>query len=315
MPKNVQKIIPHLWYDTEAREAATFYSSIFPESKVDKVTVLHDTPSGDSDIVPFELWGHKFMAISAGPLFKFNTSISFIVNFDPLFFGKGEKAELDARKKLDHVWEKLSKGGKTLMALDKYPFSERYGWVEDKYGLSWQLMLTDPKGEPRPSIIPSLMFAGKNAGKAKAAMDFYLSVFRNSKPGMMVPYPAGQEPNKEGTVMFADFTIEKEWLALMDSAVAEDAPFNEAISLMVSCKDQAEIDYYWDKLSAVPESEQCGWVKDKFGVSWQVHAADLDEMFKEGTPEQIERLTQTFMPMKKLDLAALKLAYEEALTT
>src|SRR5690625_1322386 len=168
-----QYIIPHLWYDKEAVEAAEFYTSIFPDSKITDVTRIYDTPSGDCDQVSFELWGQKFMSISAGPFFKFNPSISFMVNFDP-------SREKDASKKIEEVWNELSKGGTVLMPLDKYPFSENYGWVQDKYGLSWQLILTDPNGDERPSIIPSLEFVGGKYGKAEEAMTFYLSVFKNS---------------------------------------------------------------------------------------------------------------------------------------
>jgi predicted 3-demethylubiquinone-9 3-methyltransferase (glyoxalase superfamily) len=310
MAAKLQRIVPHLWFDKEAKEAAAFYASVFPESRVLHSATLEGTPGGDADFVAFEIWGHRFEAVSAGPLFKPNPSISFIVNFDPLFFGKGGSAEKDARKQLDEVWSKLSRGGQALMPLDKYPFSERYGWIQDKYGFSWQVMLTDPKGEPRPPIIPSLMFVGKRCGKAGEAIDFWTSVFRNSKRGAFFPCGPGREPDKEGTVMFADFQLEGGWLAAMDSAQEHRFDFNEAVSLMVKCDTQADIDYYWEKLSAVPESEQCGWLKDKFGVSWQVTPAEMDEMMAKASREQLNRLTQAFLPMKKFDLAALKLAYE-----
>src|SRR3989344_603507 len=134
----MQKITPHLWYDKEAREAAEFYTSTFREvfganrgkSEVKNSATLHDTPSGDADVVTIELLGTEFMLLSAGPLFKFNPSISFIVSCD-------EKEEVD------DLWKKLGAGGKVLMELDTYPFSERYGWTEDKYGLSWQIMHTN----------------------------------------------------------------------------------------------------------------------------------------------------------------------------
>lgn len=316
MPSNKQRIVPHLWYDREAEEAARFYASIFPESKVESVVTLEGTPSGDAHIVSFELWGQRFEAISAGPLFKFNPSISFIVNFDPLLFGEDASAKADARRKLDEVWGKLSQGGKALMPLDKYPFSERYGWIQDRYGLTWQLMLTDPEGDPRPPIVPSLLFAGEGYGRAKEAVDFWVSVFRNSKRGISVPYESGgpgQEPNREGAVMFSDFKIENQWLAAMDGDREHGAVFNEAVSLLVLCDGQAEIDYYWEKLSAVPEAEQCGWLKDRFGVSWQVAPADMGDMLRKGTRDQIARLTQAFLPMKKFDLEALRLAYEGVL--
>src|SRR5688572_16947564 len=130
----MQKIVPHLWFDREAKEAAEFYASVFPDSKVTSVYTLHDTPGGDADVVAFEIAGYQFMSISAGPLFKFNPSVSFFLNFDP-------SKDKDAKENLKALWEKLSEGGKVLMELQEYPFSKLYGWLEDKYGVSWQLIL------------------------------------------------------------------------------------------------------------------------------------------------------------------------------
>ena len=299
------KITPHLWFDKESREAAEFYVSAFGNtSKITNITTLHDTPSGDTGAVSFELSGQPFMAISAGPLFKFNPSVSFIVNFDP-------SREENARQNLDALWEKLSARGTALMPLDKYPFSERFGWIEDKYGLSWQLILSNPDGEERPFIVPSLMFVGDVCGKAEEALNFYLSVFKNAKLGSVIRYGKGQEPEKEGTLMFSDFMLEGQWFAAMDSAHEHSFAFNEAISFIVYCDTQGEIDYYWEKLSAVPEAEQCGWLKDKYGLSWQIVPTAMVKMMSRGTRGQIDRVTQAFLPMKKLDLAQLKKAYED----
>jgi len=306
----MQKIIPHLWFNKEAKEAAQFYTSLFPESKITHTSLLRNTPSGDCDIVSFELWNQKFMAISAGPLFTFNPSISFIVNFDPLFFGSSTDPNKEARQKIDAVWDQLADGGRVLMEIGEYPFSKRYGWIMDKYGLSWQLMLTNEAGEPRPPIIPSLLFVKSKCGKAEEAINFYLSVFKDSKAGTLHRYPKGMEPDKEGTIMFADFMLENSWFAAMDSAREHNFDFNEAVSLLVSCADQSEIDYYWQKLSAIPEAEQCGWLKDKYGVSWQITPAMMEEMMSNGSQEQIDRLTKAFMPMKKLDIAKVKAAYD-----
>ena len=297
-----KKIVPHLWFDKEAKEAAEFYCRVFPNSKVTNLSTLHDTPSGDSDSVSFELNGTPFMAISAGPLFKFNPSISFMVNYDP-------SRDPQAREHLDQAWEQLSRGGQVLMPLQEYPFSKHYGWIQDRYGLSWQLILTNPDGEERPFFVPSLMFTGENAGKAEQAIRFYTSLFKEAKIGSILPYGQGQEPDKEGTVMFADFMLANQWFAAMDSAHPHGFTFNEAISFLVSCDDQAEIDYFWDKLSAVPEAEQCGWLKDEYGVSWQIVPKAMGEMMGGGTEAQIGRVTQAFLVMKKLDIAALQKAY------
>jgi len=151
-----QRIIPHLWFDKEAKEAAKFYTSVFPKSKIKNTTTVHNTPSGSVEIVAFELSGQEFMAISAGPVFKFNEAISFIVN----------------------------------------------------------------------------------------------------------------------------------------------------------CKTQKEIDHYWKKLSAVPEAEQCGWLKDKYGLSWQIVPTAMGEMMKDKDPKKVARVTEAFLKMKKFDIATLKKAYE-----
>ena len=297
------KIAPHLWFDKEAKEATELYCSLFPDSKIKNITTITDTPSGDCDIVSFDLAGQPFMAISAGPLFRFNPSVSFMVNFDP-------SKDPEAEKHLNAVWEKLSEGGTSLMPLGEYSFSKRYGWLKDKYGLSWQLILSDPGGEERPFIVPSLLFTEKVWGKAEEAVEFYTSVFKNAKQGGIYRYPAGMEPDKEGTVMFSDFMIENQWFAAMDSAREHGYTFNEAVSFMIYCDTQDEIDYYWEKLSHFPEAEQCGWCKDKYGLSWQVSPTVMNEMMTKGTREQVDRVTQAFLKMKKFDIEELKRAYK-----
>ena len=152
------------------------------------------------------------------------------------------------------------------------------------------------------------MFAGAVYGKAQEASDFYLSVFGRSKRGRMVHYPAGMDPHREGTVMFSDFRIENQWFAAMDSAGEHDS-FNEAISFPVQCDTQEEIDRYWTKLSAVPDAEQCGWLKDKYGLSWQIVPAAMDEIMRLEDPDKVSRVIRDFLKMKKVDIATLRKAY------
>ena len=301
----MRKITPHLWYDKEAKEAAELYCSIFHDSQINNVNTIHDIPSptGDSDIVTFTLSGHPFMAISAGPLFKFNPSISFIVNFDP-------SSDSNARKNLDTAWNKLAQGGTILMPLDKYPFSEHYGWIQDKYGLSWQLILSNPGGEERPSIVPALMFVKDVCGKTEEASGYYQSVFENSMQGTVFRYSRDQAPEKEGNIMFTDFMINGQWFAAMDSAREHNFSFNEAVSFLVPCENQEEIDYFWEKLSADPNAEQCGWCRDKYGLSWQVWPTAMGEMMQSGSPDQVQRLTKAFLAMKKFDIAELERAFK-----
>lgn len=293
----MQKITPHLWFDKEAKEAAGFYTTVFRDSKIKDTTTLHNTPtpSGTTDIVIIELLGLEFTLISAGPLFKFNPSVSFLV-------------ACETQNEVDALWEKLSEGGLALMELGAYPFSEKYGWVQDRYGLSWQVMFMGER-EIKQRITPTLMFVGKQAGNAEEAINFYATVFYDAKVGDILRYTKGEEPDIEGTIKHAAFTLEGQEFAAMDSARVHNFAFNEAISFIVHCETQEEIDYYWGKLSAVPEAEQCGWLKDKYGVSWQIVPTIMDEMLKDKDKERLARVTEAFLKMKKFDIKVLKEAY------
>ncbi len=292
----MQKITPFLWFDKEAEEAARLYASLFKGSRIKSTSALEDTPSGTVGLVSVELMGHDFRFMSAGPLFKFNPSVSFLVCSK-------------TREEVDAQWRGLSAGGTPLMELDAYPFSERYGWIQDRFGLSWQLMFVGERGITQ-NITPTLMFVGKQCGKAEEAINFYGSVFGGAKTGHVMRYGKGEEPDREGTIKHAVFSVAGREFAAMDSAHPHNFTFNEAISFMVHCDNQKEIDYYWEKLSADPKAEQCGWIKDRFGLSWQIVPVILDEMFGRGDKTQVARVTGAFLKMKKFDIETLKRAYE-----
>lgn len=154
------------------------------------------------------------------------------------------------------------------------------------------------------------MFVGDVVGKAEKAVKFYTSVFPKGKIDMTVRYGKGEEPERQGTLKYAAFRLEGKEFGAMDSAHPHNFAFNEAISFIVYCDTQKEIDYYWKKLSAVPEAEQCGWLKDKYGLSWQIVPRDMDEMMSHGSKDQIAHVTEAFLKMKKFDIAKLKKAYE-----
>jgi predicted 3-demethylubiquinone-9 3-methyltransferase (glyoxalase superfamily) len=288
----MQKIIPHLWFDKEAKEAAEFYTSVFDDTKINFVTLIRNTPSGDAEIVGFQIMGYDFMAISAGPFFKINPSISF-------------HAKCRTVEEVDRIWKKLSKGGTVMMELSEYPFSKRYGWIQDKFGVSWQIIYTE--GDFKQRITPVLMFVGDVCGKAEEAIGFYTSIFPAAKAHVLARYINGEEPDKEGTVKYAQFILDGQEFGAMDSARMHDFGFNEAVSFIVNCKDQNEIDYFWDKLSAVPEAEQCGWIKDKYGVSWQIIPANMGELIGKNP----EKTTPAMLKMKKIIIADLEKAGKE----
>jgi predicted 3-demethylubiquinone-9 3-methyltransferase (glyoxalase superfamily) len=253
--------------------------------------------------VSFDLAGQPFMAISAGPLFKFNPSVSFHI-------------KCSTKEEVDAIWEQLSPGGKVLMPLDAYPFSARYGWLEDKYGLSWQVIYAGGSSI-RQKFTPILMFVGNVCGKAEEAINFYASVFKSAPDGarigetkadVLARYGKGEEPDKEGTVRYAHFSLLSQEFGAMDSAREHKFAFNEAISFIVPCDTQEEIDYFWGKLSADPKAEQCGWLKDKYGLSWQIAPAAMQELLAGDDKKRVERVTQAFLKMKKFDIGELKRA-------
>ncbi len=151
-------------------------------------------------------------------------------------------------------------------------------------------------------ITPFLWFDNQ----AEEAMNFYVSIFKNSKTGTVTRY-GETGPGAKGSVMTANFTLDgQEFVALNGGP---QFPFTEAVSFMVNCESQEEVDYYWDKLSAGGKEVQCGWLKDKFGLSWQIVPTEFFELISKGTQEQSDRVMAAMMKMVKMDLAKLKDAY------
>jgi predicted 3-demethylubiquinone-9 3-methyltransferase (glyoxalase superfamily) len=298
-----QKIIPNLWFDRQAEEAAALYTSLFRNSRVGKPIRaskagfdIHGLPEGTVMTLEFEIEGQKFAAINGGPLFKFTPAVSFLV-------------ACRTKEEVDPLWDKLSAGGSVLMELGAYPFSERYGWAQDRYGLSWQVMAMADRAV-RQKITPTLMFVGEQCGKTEAAIHLYTSVFHNAGIGDILRYGKGEQPDKEGTIKHAAFTLEGQDFAAMDSAYKHEFTFNEAVSFMKACATQKEIDYYWGKLTEDGGQESmCGWLKDPFGVSWQIAPAVLGEMLRDPDPKKVERVTNAFLKMRKLDIGELEKAF------
>lgn len=296
----MQKITPFLWFDNQAEEAAKFYTSIFNNSKVENISHYDEPgakasgmPEGSAMTVAFELEGQKFTALNGGPVFTFTPAISFFVN-------------CETEDEIDERFKQLSEGGEILMPLQKYPFSDKFGWIKDKFGVSWQLILASSTQK----IIPFLTFVGAQQGKAEAAMNFYTSLFKNSSLVRIERYgPGGAEP--EGTVVHAVFSLNGQEFMAMESAREHSFSFNEAISFVVNCETQEEVDELWEKLSAVPEAEQCGWLKDKYGVSWQIVPTVLGELLNDPNPAKSQSVMKAMLQMKKIDIRTLEEAYEQ----
>jgi predicted 3-demethylubiquinone-9 3-methyltransferase (glyoxalase superfamily) len=290
-----KKITYCLWFNKDAEEAVNFYTSVFPNAKI--TNIVHnpvDTPSGKTGTVltaSFNLEGQEFMVLNGGPEFTLNPSISFMVH-------------CDTADEVEALWNKLSNGGMALMPLDKYPFSDRYGWIQDKYGVSWQLILPQQKAPQK--VMPSMLFVNEVYGKAEEAIQYYTSIFHHANAGTIARYPGGMEPDKEGTIMYSDFMLEEQWFVAMDSAHNHQFHFNEAISLMVHCDNQQEVDYYWDKLTEEGKEVQCGWLRDKYGVAWQVVPKVMLELLQGEDKEKAKRAMQAMMTMVKLDIAKLE---------
>jgi|WetSurMetagenome_2_1015567.scaffolds.fasta_scaffold105007_1 predicted 3-demethylubiquinone-9 3-methyltransferase (glyoxalase superfamily) len=292
-----QKIIPCLWFNDHAEEAANFYVSLFNNAKIANISrygkagaEVAKMPEGSVLTVDFTLEGKKLVALNGGPVFKFTPALS-------LYIGCDTAAEVDS------LYTALSEKGVPLMPLDKYPFSQRYAWITDRYGVSWQLFL----GPYKQKITPCLMFTQIHYGKAREAMTFYVSIFNKSKMEMTVPYEKN-EGEKEGALKHAVFSLEGERFIAMDSGLQHTFTFTPAISFMVVCANQKEIDHFWKRLSAVPEAEQCGWLQDKYGISWQIVPDSLETMTNDKT--RSEKAMKALFQMKKLDIKTLRQAFE-----
>jgi predicted 3-demethylubiquinone-9 3-methyltransferase (glyoxalase superfamily) len=293
----MQKIAPYLWFDDNAEEAVNFYTSAFDNSKINSITRLPEGTPGPEDNVmtaEFQLAGQEFLALNGGPQFAFTPAVSFFVSCDT-------EAEIDA------LWQKLSAGGTVLMELEKYPFSAKFGWIQDKFGVSWQLNLASFSQK----ITTFLMYVGEQHGKAEEAVNLYTSLFEDSRIVTLERYAAGEQ-DPAGTVKHVSFTLNGQPFMAMDSSWEHQFTFTEAISFFVNCETQAEVDHLWEKLSEGGEQLPCGWLKDRYGVTWQIIPAILGEMLQDKDPERARRVMDAMLKMGKIEIQGLELAYNQA---
>jgi predicted 3-demethylubiquinone-9 3-methyltransferase (glyoxalase superfamily) len=239
--------------------------------------------------VPFSLGGREFLGLNGGPAYKFTPAISFFV-------------DCNTEEEIRALFKTLSENGSVLMPLAKYPFSEKFAWVTDRFGVSWQLNLAH---HPQ-KLTPFLMFNGKEFGKAEEAVRFYMSHFENSGIVKLVHANADGQQH----VQQAIFTLHGQEFRAIDSPVQHNFGFTPATSFIVNCDTQQEIDRLWTALSAGGGEVQCGWLYDKYGVSWQVVPTALAEMMGKGDQARNNAMMGALLKMVKLDIAGLRDAWE-----
>ena len=288
------KIVPHLWFDKEAAEAIDFYISVFKGSKYLNHSEIEGTPSGKVGLFSFEISGQELAAINACPYFRFNDSVSF-------FYYCGSEEEID------RIYGRLAENGSILFPLGKYEWSRKYAWVRDRFGIGWQLDIDDINSDQK--IVPALLFVNEKSGSVREAIKYYMSVFRTSRLIMEAPV-INSEGQAGDDLLFAQFRLENFIFNAMSSPHKHDFDFNEAVSFMIMCRDQEEVDYYWERLGERGEEQPCGWLKDRFGLSWQVVPAELNELM---SGNDKGRVMAAMMKMKKLDISILRKAYSGSL--
>jgi predicted 3-demethylubiquinone-9 3-methyltransferase (glyoxalase superfamily) len=285
MPTIRQKVSPCLWFDTQAEQAANFYVSVFRNGKINAVSRygevgrdVHGKEAGSVMVVEFEIEGLTFTALNGGPHFKFNEAVSFQVI-------------CDSQDEIDHFRSVLSEGGKEGQG----------GWLKDKFGLSWQVV----RSQLPHKVVPCLWFDTE----AEQAANFYTATFKNSHVKAVNRYgEAGRAHGKEpGSVMVVTFEIDGQTFTALNGG--PHFKFNEAVSFQVMCDSQDEIDHFWNALTDGGKESQCGWLKDKFGLSWQVVPSQLPQMMSGSDAAGRDSMMKAVMSMKKFDLAGLQRAY------
>lgn len=289
----MQKITPCLWFNNQAEEAAEFYKSLFKNSKIGDEALYGDAGSkvsgqkkGSVMTVDFEIEGLKVVALNGGPHFKFTPSFSFFV------WRKSEK-------EVETLWKALSRDGQVRMGLEKYPWSKKYGWTADKYGVEWQIMVSDQYEK----IAPAFLFVDKLFGKGEEAVKYYSSLFKDSKIDTL------SKDEKSNAILHCMFQLAGQTFVLSEGPGKHDYTFSPAFSLMVDCRDQKEVDKYWDEFTAKGKESKCGWVEDKYGVSWQVVPSELGKLMAGKDAQKTENMMKAMLNMRKLDIETLKQAY------
>ncbi len=295
----MKKIIPYFWCNRNIEEFVNVLTEIFPNSKTGMKTYYTESssqvsgmPVGEMMSQQFWLCGQEFGAINGGDYFKFSPAVSMTV------FCENEN-------QIDGLWEKLSQGGTVMMPLQEYPFSKRYGWIQDRFGVSWQLNMNGEKQR----IVPTLLFVGDQCGKAKQAAEEYAGLFK-SKDSLTIGRFSEKGPDENGSMVHAILKAADQELIFMDGEGPHAFQFTGAISLMIDCEDQNEIDYFWNAITKEGKEMPCGWAVDKYGITWQVFATFLEEYLYSKDEKKSEAALQAMYQMKKIKIDEILKAHQ-----
>lgn len=279
-----------LWFDGQALPAAEFYKKVFKNVEIEQLTSyakagqdIHQQEEGTLMTVAFSIGKQKFLGLNGGPVFKFTPSFS---NF--VFCSSVAEAE--------RIWSELSVNGKVRMELAEYPWSKKYGWTTDRFGVEWQIMYS----EGRDEVLPAFLFVDRLFGQGQRAIDFYVKHFTQSSVDHI------STNDKNNSILFSQFTLGEQKFVLMEGEGAHGHSFNEAYSIIIECDTQDEIDLHWEGLSKGGMQSDCGWLKDSFGISWQIVPKQMSQWLKSATSLQFESFMFSMLQMKKLDIAKLR---------
>ncbi|NCA97981.1 MAG: VOC family protein [Clostridia bacterium] len=288
----MKPIVPYLWFEHEAEAAVDLYTHTFLHSHVVSNSLysrsgaeISGQPEGSLLSIEFVIAGQPMVALNGGPVYSFTPANSFYVH-------------CAFPEEVDRIYEKLSAGGEVLMELGAYPFSPRYAWIKDPFGVNWQIMQSDHKAQ----IVPGFLFTGPHIGQAESAIQHYITTIPNS--GLQT-----LEKGPDGFVQYAQFTLNGQAFAATESSFDHGFDFSPAISYLLSCETQDEFESIWTALADETTKPQCGWVTDRFGITWQIVPEALLALIDCDDEIRRERVLKAMYPMKKINLAVLKQAF------
>lgn len=298
----MSKFATCLWFDSCAEEAVRFYTTVFDRAEIKSMSYyggvgqdVHHREKGSLMTITCCLDGLELMGLNGGPAYSLSPALSLYVS-------------CSQDSVVESLYARLSESGSVLMALDRYPFSEKYAWVTDRFGASWQLNVSGRPEESEQRVAPCLMFTNQHQGRAEEAIELYTSIFEDSRVGYLHKYEEGEL--KPGLVKHASFTLSGQRFIAMDSPIDHQFTFSPAESLIVRCDSQDEIDYLWEKLTADGgRPDHCGWLTDRFGVSWQIVPRVIEEMLTCQDEARKDRVLSALMRMIKLEVGELEKAF------